>query len=219
MAWRWFRYFGRERRVGGLLEFIAGRWSPRAFDPRSVVDARPDNRGCRWAASSFNGSPGGSSSRSRDPHRSVRVVPGRAERMGEARAGGSSPRRRVLAQREAEPGCCSRPGLADAAMTTQAMQRRMLVHLRRVRRPKAQVQLRMPGDMGHRDVGDGPSGQIDILPEPLGSGAGARRGGRSPRRCSDRRPGSRTRCSGVDAVTLKRGAAIGCCVPPSRVVG
>ena len=45
--------------VSGLLTVIAGRWSPRAFDPRPVDPAALHRifEAGRWAASSFNEQP------------------------------------------------------------------------------------------------------------------------------------------------------------------
>jgi nitroreductase len=163
--------------VGGLLEFIVGRWSPRAFDPRPV-DSDSLHRifeGARWAASSFNEQPWRFFiALKRDPHRaqfeSLLVEQNAWAKVAPVLFVAAAS---TVFSRNGKPNpvAVHDLGLADATMTMQAMQEGVLMHgMAGFDAPRAQVELRMPGDWRAIAMwAMGYPGQIDILPEPLRS--------------------------------------------------
>jgi len=139
--------------VPGLLEFITGRWSPRAFEPRPV---EPDKllrifEAARWAASSFNEQPWHYFVASRDDAHRAKIESFLVEANSWAKVAPvlvvASASTIFSRNGKPNPVAIHDLGLADAWMTLQALQEGISVHgMAGFDTARAQVELRMPGD-------------------------------------------------------------------------
>jgi nitroreductase len=161
--------------VSGLLTVIAGRWSPRAFDPRPVEPEKLERifEAARWAASSFNEQPWRYwLAQRRDPHRS-KIESFLVDSNAWAKAApvllltatstifSKNGRTNTVAVHDL--------GLANANMAIQAMQEGVLVHgMAGFDAARAQTELAMPGDWRAIAMwAMGYPGSLDALPEQL----------------------------------------------------
>jgi nitroreductase len=167
--------FRSATQVSGLLTVIAGRWSPRAFDPKPVEPEALHRifEAARWAASSFNEQPWRFFlALRRDPHRAKLE-----SFLVEANAWAKNAPVLMLAATStifARNGKSNTVavhdlGLADATMTIQAMQEGVLVHgMAGFDAARAQTELAMPGDWRAIAMwAMGYPGSLDALPEQL----------------------------------------------------
>ena len=161
--------------VSGLLTVIAGRWSPRAFDPRPVEPDKLERifEAARWAASSFNEQPWRYYlALRRDAHR-----PKLESFLVDANAWAKASPVLLLTATSTIFSRNGRTnsvavhdlGLANANMTIQAMQEGVLVHgMAGFDVARAQTELAMPGDWRAIAMwAMGYPGSIDALAEPL----------------------------------------------------
>jgi nitroreductase len=161
--------------VTGILTVIAGRWSPRAIEPRQVEPEVLHRifEAARWAASSFNEQPWRFYlALRRDPHRAKLE-----SFLVEANAWAKAAPVLMLAATStifsrngrSNPVAVHDLGLANATMTIQAMQEGVLVHgMAGFDAARSQTELAMPGDWRAIAMwAMGYPGSIDQLPEPL----------------------------------------------------
>jgi nitroreductase len=161
--------------VPGVLPIIAGRWSPRAFDPRPV---EPDKlhrifEAARWAASSFNEQPWRYFlAQKGEPHRAKLE-----SFLVDANAWAKAAPVLLLAatstifSKNAKPNpvAVHDLGLANATMILQAMHEGVLMHGMAGFDPvRAKSELAMAPDWQPVAMwAMGYPGTLDILPEPL----------------------------------------------------
>jgi nitroreductase len=162
-------------KVQGILPLVAGRWSPRAFDPRPVEPEKLKRifEAASWAASSFNEQPWRYFvALASDPHR-----PKIESLLVESNAWAKRAPVLIVAAASTTFARNGRPnavaihdlGLADASMSLQALQEGVAVHgMAGFDAARAKTELLMPADWQPVAMwAMGYPGGLSSLPEPL----------------------------------------------------